>query len=212
MHHRPATDTGMGRNFRTAAQRTFEAAWLRLVSLKYLVYTATMRHRFASWGKSSRLEPGARLNSPYLINVGDRVHIGGQVWLNASDDRQDGVATLQIGSGTYLGRFVQINAWRQVQIEQDVLIADRVFISDSTHRYDNSSIPIGKQGDAFVAPVILREGCWIGIGAVVLPGVTVGRNAIVAANAVVTKDVPDHAVVGGVPAVLLKRTSSSSCA
>jgi acetyltransferase-like isoleucine patch superfamily enzyme len=48
--------------------------------------------------------------------------------------------------------------------------------------------------------VILQEGCWIGIGAVILPGVTVGRNSVVAANAVVTKDVPDRVVVGGVPA------------
>ena len=89
-----------------------------------------------------------------------------------------------------------------------MLIADRVFISDADHNFSDRETPIRLQGDSFLGAVTLRDGCWIGIGAVILPGVTVGRNAVVAANAVVTDDVPDHAVVGGIPARVIRQIQS----
>jgi acetyltransferase-like isoleucine patch superfamily enzyme len=109
-----------------------------------------------------------------------------------------------ISSGSYIGRFVQINAWHEVIIEQNVLIADRVYISDSEHNFRDRQIPIRLQGESYKGAVRLRSGCWIGIGAVILPGVTVGRNSVVAANAVVREDVPDFTVVGGIPARTLR--------
>jgi acetyltransferase-like isoleucine patch superfamily enzyme len=136
--------------------------------------------------------------------VGNGVNICEHVWLNAKDDRGDGKPTLTIGNGTYIGRFAHINAWRNVIIESDVLIADRVFISDADHNYENTALPVILQGDAFKGPVRLKRGCWLGVGVVILPGVTVGINSVVAANSVVTKDVPDHSVVGGVPAKIIK--------
>lgn len=166
-------------------------------------YIAAVRGSFASWGRDSRIGRGARLISPHLIAVGDGVSIGEQAWLNAKDDRGDRSPTLRIGNGSYIGRFVQINAWRSVMIGRDVLIADRVFISDADHRYDDPEIPIRCQGDEFSAEVSLGDGCWIGIGAVILPGVVIGRNAIVAANAVVTRSIPDRSVAGGVPARII---------
>lgn len=170
-----------------------------------MVHTSIMRFQFASWGARSRLEPSAKLVCPYLIHVAERVYICEHAWFNAKDDRGDGKPTLKIGRGTYIGRFVHINAWRDVVIENDVLIADRVFISDADHNYEDTTSPIRLQGDRFKAPVLLREGCWLGIGAVVLPGITIGKNAIVASNSVVTKDVPDHTVVAGIPAKEIKK-------
>lgn len=168
-------------------------------------YTHVMRGSFASWGAGSILGRDAKLMYPHLIQIGDRVLLGEYIWLNAKDDRQDGKPTMKIGNGTYIGRFVQINAWRNVSIGSNVLVADRVFISDADHNFSNTDVPIRLQGDSYVGPVVLKDGCWIGIGAVILPGVTVGRNAVVAANSVVTKDVPDLAVVGGVPAKIIKQ-------
>jgi len=136
--------------------------------------------------------------------VGNQVHICEQAWLNAKDTRGDGQPTLRIADRTYIGRFVQINAWQSVTIEEDVLISDRVFISDADHNFRRADIPIGMQGDAYIGPVTLCDGCWIGIGAVILPGVRIGRNAVVAANAVVTRDVPDRTVVGGIPAKIIR--------
>ena len=173
----------------------------RIVSL---CYTRVMRSRFAAWGPRSRLGRGAKLVEPQLIDVGGDVVLGEYAWLNAKDERRDRRPTLRIGDGTSIGRFAQINAWRSVTIGRNVLIADRVFISDADHNYSDTETPIIQQGDAFIGAVTLRDGCWIGIGAVILPGVTVGRNAVVAANAVVTKDVPDCAVVGGIPAKIIK--------
>lgn len=169
------------------------------------VYTLAMRGSFAAWGRGSRLGRGAKLVEPRLISVGDGVVLGEFAWLNSKDERGDGMPTLRIGDNTSIGRQVQINAWRSVTIGRSVLIADRVFISDADHNYADPETPIALQGDAFCGAVALRDGCWIGIGAVILPGVTVGRNAVVAANAVVTHDVPDRAIVGGIPAKIIRQ-------
>ena len=151
------------------------------------------------------------LEGPELIKVGERVEIGRHAWLNAVDDLGEGKTTLSIGEGTYIGRFAHINAWRDVKIGKNVLIADRVFISDASHDFD-TAMPIRLQGDSFLGAVELKEGCWIGIGAVILPGVTVGRNAVVGSNAVVTKNVPDYAVVAGIPAKVIRQLDAPAVA
>lgn len=184
----------------------FLCATLRLIDRAItLCYTLVIRSQFAAWGSNSRLGRGAKLIEPQLVHVGNYVTIGERAWLNAKDDCGGGMPTLRIGDGTHIGRFAQINAWRSVTIGRDVLIADRVFISDADHNYADNNTPIRLQGDSFIGAVVLQEGCWIGVGAVILPGVTIGRNAVVAANAVVTHNVPDRAVVGGIPARIIKQ-------
>lgn len=163
-------------------------------------YSWSLRGAFISCGARSRIGRHARLVSPRLISIGSDVLIGEYAWLNAKDDRGSGEPTLVIEDGAYLGRFVQINAWRNVRIGKQVMIGDRAYISDAEHNFRETDRPIKVQGDRFAGEVTLLEGCWIGIGAVVLPGVTIGRNAVVAANSVVTRSVPDRTVVGGVPA------------
>ncbi len=168
-------------------------------------YSYIVSYQFDLWGKDSRIGYGAKLIGPNLIRVGCKVSIGKLAWLNAKDDRGDGEVTLIISDGVYIGRLAQINAWQSVTIGKNVMIADRVFITDADHNYIDTSTPILFQGDSFQGAVNLCEGCWIGIGAAILPGVTIGRNAVVAANAVVTKSVPDRAIVGGVPAKIIKQ-------
>jgi acetyltransferase-like isoleucine patch superfamily enzyme len=170
-----------------------------------LCYTLAIGGQFGSCGRGFRIGRGARIFGGRFVHIGRDVTIGELAWVNAKDDRGDGAPTLRIGDGTYIGRFAQINAWRNVDIGDHVLIADRVFISDADHKHSDPNTPIRLQGDSFRGAVILREGCWIGIGAVILPGVTIGRNSVVAANAVVTKDVPDCVVVGGIPAKIITR-------
>jgi acetyltransferase-like isoleucine patch superfamily enzyme len=168
-------------------------------------YSWGSRGAFARCGANTVIGRHAKLVAPQLIEIGSDVILGEHAWLNAKDDRRSGESTLIIGNGVYIGRFVQINAWRCVQIGEDVLIGDRVFISDADHNFDSPNVPIKRQGDRFVGDVTLKDGCWIGIGAAILPGVTIGRNAVVAANAVVTKSVADHTVVGGIPARPISR-------
>ncbi len=85
-----------------------------------------------------------------------------------------------------------------ITIDDDVMVAANVqLISNNHDMYDRQILTC--------KPVRLKRNCWIGAGATILPGVTVGENAVVAAGAVVTKDVEDNAVVGGNPARLIKR-------
>jgi acetyltransferase-like isoleucine patch superfamily enzyme len=163
-------------------------------------YSLGVRTAFARCGVRTRIGRRAKLVGPHLIHIGADVVLGEDAWLNAKDDLGTHAPTLVIEDGTYIGRFVQINAWRHVSIGRQVLIGDRVFISDADHNYRGGQQPIKAQGDRFVGEVKLLDGCWIGTGAAILPGVTIGRNAVVAANSVVTIDVPDRTVVGGIPA------------
>ncbi len=170
-----------------------------------LLYTWLQRGRFHTWGACSRVSPGLVVSCPWAIAVGGGVTISDHATLNVKDFRTDGRATLVIGDRVYIGRFVHINAWQDVVIEPDVLITHRVLLGDEDHVYDDPSVPIRQQGSKCKGPVRLKAGCWIGTGAAILPNVTIGRNAVVAANAVVTKDVPDHAVVAGNPARVIKQ-------
>jgi len=135
-----------------------------------LCYTLVSRNQFAPWGRDSRIRRGAKIIGPQFLHIGGGVTIGEQVWMNTKDDRGDGAPTLYIGDGTYIGRFVQINAWRNVANGNDVLLADRVIIIDADHSYSAANIPVGQQGDSFRGELIWREGCWIGGGAVILRG------------------------------------------
>ncbi len=81
------------------------------------------------------------------------------------------------------------------------LLVSRRGLNTSKNTSRSASI---KGGTAYKAKVTIKENAWIGIGAILCPGVTIGRNAVVAAGAVVTKDVPDNTVVGGNPAKVIK--------
>lgn len=176
-----------------------------LAGLLNRMYVLSIRGRFAAFGKKTVVEYPAKLVHPELVKIGAGVLICEYAWLNAKDDQRNGRPTLTIGEGTYIGRFCHINAWHDVTIGRNVLIADRVFISDADHNYEDIRTPVLLQGDRFKGRVVLGDGCWLGIGVVVMPGVTIGRNAVIAANAVVKSDVPDYAVAGGIPARVLKR-------
>jgi acetyltransferase-like isoleucine patch superfamily enzyme len=87
-----------------------------------------------------------------------------------------------------------------VSIGEDVLTADHVFIADTYHGFEQSGVPIMQQPMAAARPVAIARGAFLGIRAIVLPGVRIGENAYVGAGAVVHRDVPDRTVVVGNPA------------
>jgi acetyltransferase-like isoleucine patch superfamily enzyme len=84
------------------------------------------------------------------------------------------------------------------------LIGSSVHIYVDTHAFDNVNIPIYDQGFYDSKDVLLREGCWIGANTVILPGVTIGKNAVVGASSVVTKSIPDYAIAVGNPARVIR--------
>ncbi len=91
----------------------------------------------------------------------------------------------------------------KVRIGNDVMIGPQVMIIAKNHNYDRLDIPMNKQGET-AKGVVIKNDIWIGARAIILDGVTVGSGSIVGAGAVVTKDVPENAIVGGVPAKLIK--------
>lgn len=107
-----------------------------------------------------------------------------------------------IGNNVVIGRNNNIGAKSLIQIGNDTIIGPYVQIVDNEHSFTKSR-PIREQ-NAVIRDVIIGNDVWIGAGAKILRGVQIGDGAVIGANAVVTKDVPPYAVVGGVPARILK--------
>ena len=91
-----------------------------------------------------------------------------------------------------------------VCIGNHVNLAQGITVTALNHNFEDASKRIDEQGIS-TKPVVIGDDVWIGANAVILPGVTIGSHCVVAAGAVVTKDVPDNCVVGGVPAKLIKK-------
>lgn len=83
------------------------------------------------------------------------------------------------------------------------MMGPEVTILTHTHRIDRTDIPMGQQG-SMVCEVVIGDDVWIGMRSIILPGVRIGSGAVIGAGAVVTKDVPNYAVVGGVPARVIR--------
>ena len=111
---------------------------------------------------------------------------------------------LKIGQNCSIGMFSHIVSVKNVQINNDVLIANNVYISDNIHSYERIDIPIISQEIQFKGEVFIKEGAWIGENVCII-GASVGRNSIVGANSVVTRDVPDFCVAVGSPAKVIKK-------
>ena len=108
---------------------------------------------------------------------------------------------IYIGNGTIINCNVTILDTNRVEIGENVFIAPGVVISAATHPLDAQR----RTSRHFQShPIVIKDCAWIGANATILTGVTIGKNAVVAAGAVVTKDVPDDCLVGGVPAKVIK--------
>ena len=105
--------------------------------------------------------------------------------------------------GNYSGIGVNCSVHGPLSIGDNVMMGPEVVILTHTHRYDKLDVPMSEQGSE-VRPVEIGNDVWIGMRSIIMPGVKIGNGVIIGANAVVTKDVPDFSVVGGVPAKIIK--------
>jgi len=120
-----------------------------------------------------------------------------------SDVLIQGSGKISIGYRSFIGSFGVIGCNDEIKIGENVMIAQSVSIRDTDHNFESLEKPMIEQGFQ-TAPIIIENNVWIGHGAVITKGIRIGSGAIVAANAVVTKDVPNNAIVGGVPAKLIR--------
>lgn len=131
--------------------------------------------------------------------MGKKVNIEHGVFFGSGKD---------IEIGDYSGLGLNSRVMGPLKIGDNVMMGPEVMIFSRNHNIDRTDIPMIKQGDTPEMPVTIGDDVWIGARAIILPGVTVGRGAVVGAGAVVTKDVPEYAVVGGVPAKVIKYRQS----
>ncbi len=165
------------------------------------------RPRFYSFGWRSRLGRCDMLTNPRAIAIGRKVLIQKGARLEAvGSDPRDG-PKLIIGDGTAIQFYFHCGAASRVTIGRNVLVGGRVYITDHDHSYDEPDLSARESPRLRVAPVEIGDGAFLGEGCVVLKGVRIGKRAVVAANAVVTRDVPDFTVVAGVPARAIKSVS-----
>jgi len=134
------------------------------------------RHLFAYCGKGVNVECGAEFGSGKYITLGDRSGIGENAILAG-----------------------------EVRIGNDVMMGPRVACIARNHAFDRCDIPMNQQGYSQMKPIVIEDDVWIGYGAIILSGVTIGRGTIVAAGAVVTKSVEPFSIVGGNPARVIKK-------
>jgi acetyltransferase-like isoleucine patch superfamily enzyme len=155
------------------------------------------------------------IRSPRVILGGRFIHIGAGfdafpgLRIEAFDRHLGKRFTpiITIGDRVSINYDCHIGCVNEITIGNDVLLASRVYISDHSHGapdYHDIDMPPSARKVFSKGPVVIEDGVWIGEGACILPGVRIGRHAIVGANAVVTCDVPPYTIVGGVPARSLK--------
>jgi len=172
------------------------------------IHPGTIRsERFGSFGEGSLLGfPVATLFGEPQIHIGVGTLIASWVTLSAGygPDQVDVPArALVIGDRCLINIRCGLVAHESIDIGDDVWFGQGVYITDANLGFEDFDVPIGKQlGDH--QPVSVGRGSWLGHGSVILPGARIGRQCVVAAGSVVRGDVPDHSVVAGVPAKVIR--------
>lgn len=134
---------------------------------------------------------------PKLFNDGGDIRVGNCQFYSGVRLEVGKGAILRIGKGTYLNRNTVVIAHRQIEIGANCAISWDVNIMDSDmHAMTHDGVEDNR-------PVIIEDNVWIGCRCIILKGVRIGTGSIIAAGAIVTKDVPAHTVAGGVPARVL---------
>lgn len=160
-----------------------------------------------------KLRWGRRLQTDGLCFVGPGVtfeigrgavlRLGRWSWIGHGCKLRVHEGEVEIGAKTVLGQECTISAFQHVSIGRECILADRVMLIDFDHGVVEVDRPIREQG-IYKRDVRVGHNCWLGYGACILRGVTVGDNAIVGTSAVVTREVPENAVVAGIPARVLR--------
>ena len=178
-------------------RRTFKLLKAIASSMRKLIIC--LQYPTCSIGKGTYVSSGVEI----------RATDGGSITMGRNCQIQAGAVlvvkrgTLVIGDNSFIGWGTIICSNEQVYIGEDCLIAEHVTIRDQNH---GTNIELGtfRSQQQVTSPIKIENNVWIGAKATILSGVSIGRNSVVAANAVVTKDVVESSVVGGVPARLLR--------
>ncbi len=169
------------------------------------VFTLLYRSSFKKLGSKSTICTPFSINGAKYMTIQSEVYIKPNSWLLAINNKENSnLDKLTIGSKTYIGRNVHIVALKGVHISQNVLVSDNVYLADNYHHFENGNIPYKDQGVGFKKEVIIGEGTWLGENVCVISS-HIGKQCIIGANSVVTKDIPDYSMAVGTPAKVIKK-------
>jgi acetyltransferase-like isoleucine patch superfamily enzyme len=157
---------------------------------------------FKSIGKRSIIFRPYRVDGHENVIIGSNTIIQRNSWLYCKSVNFEN-AILKIGNNCTFGYNNHITCVKNVIIGDFVLTANNVYISDNLHSYENIELPIMMQPVYFKSLVNIGEGSWIGENVCII-GASIGKNCVIGANSVVTKDIPDYSVAVGSPARVIK--------
>lgn len=183
--------------------RKAEYPWY-LIRRAYI--TARKRSLFKAFGNGSLLAPGVKLRTPAYVSIGKNTSIMSHCIIETCPT-DNCTPHMEIGDNISLGEYSHITCTNKVVIGNGVLTGRFVLITDNSHgkltKEEADIAPLIRKIHSN-GPVFIGDNVWIGDKATILPNVSIGKGCIIAANAVVTKDVPEFSVVAGVPARIIK--------
>ena len=179
----------------------------RMLTPQYarLIVRLARRKLLTPYGRRLKLDGLAFIGPRVIVQIGKkgRVELGRWSWIGHGTKIRAHEGVVSIGAKTVLGQECTISAYQHVSIGRECVVADRVMLIDFDHGVVEVERPVRLQG-IYKRDVRVGNNVWIGYGACILRGVTVGDNAIIGTYAVVTHDVPANAVVAGVPARVVR--------
>ncbi len=199
----PRTRTALGALIRRTR------AWL--ASVAAIGPDDDVGRRFAAFGAGSCLTfPHGTIFGEDAIAIGRDTLVGRLVALTVGmspDQPRPAHPVIRIGDRCNIGHGSHIVGHESIEIGDDVTTGPYVYVTDQNHTYEDPTRPITVQWPS-TEPVRIGAGSWLGVGCVVLPGTELGRNVVVGANSVVRGRIPDHSVVAGVPATVVRRLTA----
>lgn len=177
----------------------------KIINLYSKIYWQSEKKNLQKCGHKSYIEYPFIMRGGRYIQLGENVRIHKYLQLEAIDSHNGITFTprIIIGNNVSINYNVHIGACNEIIIEDGVLIASKVFITDHYHGMtDRKTLDIPPSDRTLYSKgrVIIEKEVWIGEGVAIMPGVRIGRNAVIGANSVVTHDIPAYAVAAGIPA------------
>jgi len=198
----------LARRRRALVANLIQAGWHRMQQAGAVTADSAAGRRFAAFGPGTLMAfPTGAVYGERWIEVGDKTMIAEFVTMCAGMAPGHDLGpepVLRLGDRCVIGRGSHIVAHNSIEIGDDVYTGPYVYVTDQNHKYEDIDTPIGRQWPVNSA-VRIGAGSWLGTGAVILPGASLGRNVVVAAGSVVRGEVPDNCVVAGVPAKIVRQ-------
>lgn len=172
-------------------------------AINRVFWYALFSRGFQCYGKRVNIFYPENIVGEKYIAINDDVYIGYKASI-ITLKKQLKDPQLSFGPGVTIRPFFHAVCIGEIRIGRNVIIADKVFITDNIHNYMDIHVPIAQQSLKYLAPVIIGDNAWIGENVCII-GACIGKHSVVGANAVVTRDIPDYSVAVGCPARVIKQ-------